>query len=96
MKLNRFSKLLSEILLRCTAIRARRIDWLLLFVAAAAVLLAIPLEGLARSVAADPTVAAVAAAGAAAAVTGARSSASSECSYGSRSSIRRSVFRLTL
>jgi hypothetical protein len=48
MKLNRFSKLLSEILLRRTATRARRVDWLLLFVAAAAVLLAIPLEGLAR------------------------------------------------
>jgi hypothetical protein len=48
MKLNRFPKLLYEIMLRPTAIRARRIDWLLLFVAAAVVLLLIPLEGLAR------------------------------------------------
>src|SRR5258705_13201480 len=47
MKLNRFPKLLSEIMLRPTAIRARGIDWLLL-VAAAVVLLLIPLEGLAR------------------------------------------------
>ena len=47
MKLNRFPKLLSEII-SPTAIRARGIDWLLLFVAAAAVLLVIPLEGLAR------------------------------------------------
>ena len=47
MKLNRFPKLLSEII-RPTAIRARGIDWLLLFVAAAVVLLLIPLEGLAR------------------------------------------------
>ena len=48
MKLNRFPKLLSEIMLRPTAIRARGIDWLLLSVAAAVVLLLIPLEGLAR------------------------------------------------
>jgi hypothetical protein len=48
MKLNRFPKLLSEIMLRPTAIRARGINWLLLFVAAAAVLLVTPLEGFAR------------------------------------------------
>src|SRR4029450_14113567 len=48
MKLNRFPKLLSALKLKPPAIRARGIDWLLLFVAAAAVLLMIPLEGLAR------------------------------------------------
>lgn len=47
MKLNRFPKLLSEII-RPTAIRARGIDWLLPFFAAAVVLLLIPLEGMAR------------------------------------------------